>query len=70
MLPAEAGTGRRRAVLRLNRNADMDAPIKPLQIDAPALALLAASGLPTDDLGNDASVLLFGTPEGDEPAGV
>ena len=48
----------------------MDAPIKPLQIDAPALALLAASGLPTDDLGNDASVLLFGTPEGDEPAGV
>lgn len=48
----------------------MDTPFRELKPNAAVLGLLAASGLPTDDLDSAASVMLFGTTKGDEPTGV
>jgi amino-acid N-acetyltransferase len=48
----------------------MDMSFRELKPDAPVLGLLAASGLPTDDLDGAAPVMLFGTAEGHEPSGV
>ena len=48
----------------------MDTPFRALKPDPTVLGLLAASGLPTDDLDGAAPVMLFGTTEGDEAAGV